>query len=178
MKITQMILLAVIFCSFSAFVILENISWDISNEEYSIKFETKGAKGILKGLQGNIEFDTENLPQSNFNIKVEVATLDMGSKGKTKHAKGKNFLEADKYPYISYQSSEVTKTNDGFTTKGELTIRNISKPVEIPFSFAEMDGKGKFEGKFTVVLEDFDLKMMGVGKELAIELLVPVQKGE
>jgi polyisoprenoid-binding protein YceI len=49
-------------------------------------------------------------------------------------------LMLEKYPFITYKSSQILKTQSGYMVRGTLTIRNISKPVTIPFKF---NPKGK-----------------------------------
>jgi polyisoprenoid-binding protein YceI len=61
---------------------------------------------------------------------------------------------------------------------GELKIKDVSKPVEIPFTFAPNGNSGVFKGEFSFKRLDFNLGKPGgsVGEEITIHLEVPVKK--
>jgi len=165
-----------LFLFTTAFTILDASSWDVKNKAYTIKFSTSGATGTIEGLDGEIAFDKDKLPESNFKVSVAVKTLDTGSKMKNKHAKASSFLDVENHPTIVFESSSVEANDKGFVAAGNLTIKGISKEVEIPFEFEQEADNATFKGAFQINLPDFDLKKMGVGKTLDIEMQIPVSK--
>ena len=145
-------------------------------KDYAINFSTKMASGSIGGLKGSINFDKDNPSASKFDVTVDLSTLDMGMKLKTKHAKAESFFYAEKYPNIHFKSEEITKSGNEFITKGVLTIKGISKSVTIPFTFTPQGSEATFKGKFEINRLDFDLKRKGVGEIVVIELNIPVNK--
>jgi polyisoprenoid-binding protein YceI len=61
---------------------------------------------------------------------------------------------------------------------GELTIKGVTKPAEIPFTFTSDGNSGVFKGHFTIKREDFNVGKPGgsVGSLVTINLVVPVKK--
>jgi polyisoprenoid-binding protein YceI len=143
-------------------------------KDYAINFSTKMASGSISGLKGTINFDKDNPTASKFDVTVDLSTLDMGLGLKTKHAKAESFFHAEKYPNIHFKSEEVTKSGNEFITKGILTIKGISKPVTIPFTFTSQGDEATFKGDFKINRLDYDLKRKGVGEIVDIELNIPV----
>ena len=161
----------------SAFTFEAATQWQVKQDAYTIKFDTRGASGVIKGLKGTIMFDAANLPASSFAVSVDVNTLDTGNSLKNRHAKDDGFFDVAHYPLIQYTSSKVDKTATGFTSTGQLKIKGVSKPVVIPFTFEKTGGEaGTFKGHFNINREDFNLNKWGVGEVVELELVIPVKK--
>ncbi len=176
MKATKFFVLAAMLLAGSAFTAINATSWQVKEDSYSVKFDTKGASGIMKGFKGTINFDANNLPQSNFDVSVDVNTINTGNGMKNRHAKGEDFFNAEKYPYIQFTSSKMEKTATGFIATGKLKIKETVKDVSIPFTFAGAGNEGTFKGNFEINRTDFKLERRGVGETVAIELVIPVKK--
>lgn len=144
--------------------------------DYTIKFSTQRASGTISGLKGAIDFDEGNPASSRFDMTVDLSTLDMGLSLKTKHAKQENFFHADKYPVIRFRSTEITRQGSQYLTRGDLTIKGITKPVSIPFIFTRKGSEGQFSGTFEVNRKDFNLERKGVGEVVKVELSIPVKQ--
>src|SRR5690606_41757519 len=46
-----------------------------------------------------------------------------------------NFFAVETYATICFKSVSVSKTNNGYSTTGELSIHGVTKTVTIPFTF-------------------------------------------
>ncbi|PYX93986.1 MAG: hypothetical protein DMG67_02710, partial [Acidobacteria bacterium] len=53
------------------------------------------------------------------------------------------FLDTAKYPTITFESKQVKKTANGVVAVGTLTIKDVSKEIELPFT---INGKIKAFG--------------------------------
>jgi polyisoprenoid-binding protein YceI len=160
----------------SAFTVLVVSDWQIKDKEYAVKFDTRWASGTMQGLKGTINFDEKNLAQSGFDVSVDVKTINSGSALKDKHAKAEGFFNVEKYPIIRFQSAKIEKTNGGYQVNGALTIKETTKNISIPFAFDNKGNEGNFKGNFSINRSDYNLKKMGVGETIKIELVVPVKK--
>ncbi|MCY1370476.1 Protein YceI [compost metagenome] len=107
---------------------------------------------------------------------VDLSTLDMGLGLKTRHAKQENFFHAEKYPLIRFRSAEIIRQGAQYLTKGDLTIKGITRPVSIPFTFSKNGDEAQFAGSFELHRKDFNLERKGVGEIVKIELTIPVKK--
>jgi len=156
------------------------VNWTIS-DTYRIYFEGSGAEGTFRGLEGTIRFSPDELANSHMDVRVSVATIDTGNKTKDQHARGDNWLYAEKYPYIRFVSESFRQTSSAYTVDGKLTLRGITKRISIPFTFGS-EGSGKvFVGQFKVNRQDYGIEgpwLVGaaVGDEFVVKLRVPVTK--
>ena len=154
-------------------------NWKI-NDTYQVKFSGSSAEGTFKGLKGSVVFDSSDLSTAFMNVSVDVSTISTGNKTKDKHARGKSWFHAEKYPKITFKSTQFNQASRGYEVIGKLTLHGITKEVKIPFTF-EADGKkALFVGQFTVNRQDYGIKgpFFGftVGNEFQIDLRVPVNQ--
>jgi polyisoprenoid-binding protein YceI len=130
----------------------------------SVKFYIKNAgvtvDGSLSGLRASVNFDPNNLAASNITASVAVSTIKTGIEKRDEHLKTNDYFGASKYPRITMKSVSFTKKDaTHFNGKFNLTIRNKTKQVNVPFTFTESGGKGKFVGSFNIDRLDY-----GVGE--------------
>ena len=71
-----------------------------------------------------------------------------GMKGEIRddHLRNADFFHVEEYPVISFESSAVVLTSNGYLTRGILSMHGISKEVEIPFTYEA----GLFSGSLDV----------------------------
>ncbi len=100
----------------------------------------------------------------------------MGIGLKTKHAREEDFFDAEKYPTIRFVSTKITRNQGSYLAEGELTIKDTTLPVQIPFTFLAEEGKGTFQGSFTLNRKDYKLEKKGVGEEVKVNIVLPVNK--
>jgi polyisoprenoid-binding protein YceI len=133
-----------------------------SKVNFVIKNFAINTNGQLSGLKGQIIFDRNDLAKSSFDISVDVATINTDNARRDKHLKAEDFFDVARYPVIRIVGRAVTVAGNSYVLKGNLTIKNITKAVEIPFT-ATAQGRGVvFEGAFRINRLDYS-----VGKESA-----------
>lgn len=157
---------------------LAQTKWTIS-DAYQISFSGKGADGTFSGLSGVIMFDPQNLSASSFDVKIDPSTIATGNSTKNKHARGDSWFDVEKYPVVSFQSSDISVAQDGYTAKGILTLHGVSLQSEINFTFEKpSDNKGIFKGSLVVNREKFGIEgpfiSFMVGDDFEVNLTVPV----
>lgn len=171
-------LLAVVLLISSAFVSATSATdWKIK-DDHSIKFISEDPSGIFKTFKGSIKFDESDLPGSKFDLTIDVNSISTGNGMQNKKAMTAEWFDEAKHPTITYVSSKVEKSGDGYAITGTLKIKGASKAYKIPFDFKKTGESGKFTGKFNVKRSDFKIGKPGgaVPDIMKIEFSVPVDK--
>lgn len=169
--------LSILVIAASAFTFINSAPWNIG-EDFAIEFESKNPNGSFKELEGSIVFDPFDLEHSSFDVKVPVESIATGNGLKNKHARGKNWFEADKYPYITFSSKYFEPAENGtFKVQGTLEMHGVSKEITIPFTFAD----NVFQGELEVNRIDFGIgSTKGMSKKvpevMQVKLRVPVSQ--
>jgi polyisoprenoid-binding protein YceI len=174
---------AVIGVVLSAGMALYATGWNVDTANAKVGFSVKGpfgtVNGTFNGLQASIHFDPANLGGSTVEASIDANSVSSGVGLRNHHLKSEEqYLNTDKYPRIAYKSEKIEKTGSGYKAIGQLTIKNVTKPVEIPFTFTSTGGGGVFKGEFTFKREDFSIGKPGgsIGDVITIHLDVPVKK--
>jgi polyisoprenoid-binding protein YceI len=96
---------------------------------------------------------------------VDVATIDTGDANRDGHLKGPEFFDAEQQPKISFHSTATEVSGGGaITLQGEITIKGITKPIELTGEIAENGedpwGNERVGLELTSAIDrrDFDLK--------------------
>jgi polyisoprenoid-binding protein YceI len=156
--------------------------WNADASAAQVKFSIGGpfgtVHGNLSGLKSTIVFDGDDLAASSIRASVDAKSISTGIGLRNRDLQKEKFLNSDKYPSMSFQSEKIQKSGTGYKAIGNLTIKGVTKHVEIPFSFSEKGNGGVFKGSFTIQRQDYGVGNSGgsVGSTVTIDLEVPVTK--
>lgn len=173
MKTIKYPAIAAVIISLLAFTIIM-ANWKVKEDEAVVKFSSGKIKGSFKGLKADIVFDKEHPEQAKFSASIDATSIATGFFLKNSHAK--NALGVDKYPTIKFVSTSVNKSEDAYLAKGNLTMKGISKPATIHFTFDEKGNEGVFKGDFKVIPKDYGIDRSGTPPQVMVNLTVPVTK--
>jgi polyisoprenoid-binding protein YceI len=148
--------------------------WKVKEDAYEVNLRCSSFNGNLKGLKASLFFDEANLASSKFVATVDATTGNTGNGLRNKHMA--QALEADKYPTIKYESSSITKKENGYETTGKLSIKDVTKVIKFPFTFEKTSTGGIFKGNFNVVTKEYNISKAGSPTDVDIELIIPVIK--
>ena len=141
--------------------------------------------GRFLDVSGTILFDEKSPEKSSVTAVIKSATVTTDNAQRDKHLNTPDFFDTATYPEIKFQSTSVRNTGGKYIAAGNLTIRDVTKQVEIPFTLAQ--GKGpKGEARIgvegTLVINRYDYHVnydptgLGVGKDVTIDLSVEAVK--
>jgi polyisoprenoid-binding protein YceI len=122
---------------------------------------------------------------SSVTASITAASIETGQVDRDNHLRSGDFFEAEKYPTLEFRSTGI-KSHAGaeFVLDGELTIKGVTKPVELVVEFegAAVNGYGKaifaFSAHTEIDREDWGLTWnmalesggVMVGKKVKIEI--------
>ncbi|HJX85176.1 MAG TPA: YceI family protein [Candidatus Angelobacter sp.] len=89
--------------------------------------------GRFTDFAGKIVYDEKDPSQSSVSVTIKTASITTDVEARDKHLKSPDFFDAANFPEITFQSKSVEKTGNGFVAHGTLTIRGVSKDVDLPF---------------------------------------------
>lgn len=104
----------------------------------SISFSVKHmvittVKGFFTDFEGEIIYDEYDLKKWFVKGKINVDSINTNNAERDRHLKSPDFFDSQKYPYIKFESKKFRKEGDGYVCTGILTMKGISKEIEIPF---------------------------------------------
>ena len=120
-------------------------------------------RGSFREFSGTAHIDTSDPANSRVELAIETASIDTGQPDRDNHLRSGDFFDAEKYPQISFTSTDVSRDGDTWTVTGDLTIKDVTRPVTIQFdqTGSARDPFGNvrvgFEGETTVNRKDWGL---------------------
>lgn len=94
-------------------------------------------RGAFADVEGSFTVP-ENPLEASAQATMKSASLSTGSADRDAHVKSGDFLDVEKWPEVSYRSTGISGVSgDRFTVHGELTIRDVTRPVALE---VEVDG--------------------------------------
>ncbi|MCO5240570.1 MAG: YceI family protein [Chitinophagaceae bacterium] len=136
--------------------------------------------GSMKGLEGEMVFFSDSLSISHFDVAVDVKTINTGINQRDNHLRSADYLDADKYPYIRFVSSRITRsTSEEFLyVFGKLTIKDVTREISFPFKMTPQQDNLLFEGKFTLDRRDYHVggNSLTMSDQVTVELKVMAKR--
>ena len=129
-------------------------------------------KGKFKEYSGQFVFEKNQL--KNVVATVTVVSIDTKDKSRDKTLVSKAYLDAKKYPNIQFKSISINKN----VLEGILTIKNVSKKIQIPFNMSFSNDKKEIELKLKTKIKRKDFKLhFGsmnalIGNTISIDLIL------
>ena len=97
-------------------------------------------RGTFRELTGELIFDESNPEGSQLSVQIEASSLDTGHSFRDHATRGPLFLDSQKFRYITFKSTQITKTGDQTgTVTGDLTMLGVTKPVTLNVKFNKKD---------------------------------------
>lgn len=130
------------------------------------------------GVTGTIHLDPQDITKSSVTADIKTDTIDTDNASRDKDLHSSNFFEVDKYPEIKFQSTSVQRHGEDYVAIGNLTIKDVTRQVELPFTLTQADVRGKkklgIETSITInrldYHVDYDPSGTTVSKEVKIEI--------
>ncbi|HEY8586897.1 MAG TPA: YceI family protein [Rhodanobacter sp.] len=80
--------------------------------------------------EGTVVFDEQQPANSSVEVVLPLAMLDTHVPALNEHVKKPDFLDAGKYPVVTFKSSAVQPLGDNkFKVTGDLTVHGVTRPV-------------------------------------------------
>ncbi|RKR83113.1 polyisoprenoid-binding protein YceI [Mucilaginibacter gracilis] len=128
--------------------------------------------GSFKTFEGSVETEGDTFEGATVEFSLDVASIDTNQEQRDGHLKSAEFFDAETYPKITFKSTSLTTD----TLTGDLTIKDITKPVtlDVDFGGTATDFYGNLKAGFEVSgkinRKEFGLVWDGVTEAGAIVL--------
>jgi polyisoprenoid-binding protein YceI len=110
-------------------------TWNIDPTHSAVEFKVKhmmisNVKGHFTKLKGTLSLDETDLSRSQITASIEAASIETREAQRDAHLKSADFFDVEKFPSLSFKSTEVKVRGDGeLSVEGNLTIRGVTRHV-------------------------------------------------
>ena len=119
-------------------------TWKIDPTHSTIEFSAKHmmfttVKGRFADFEGSVSGNQASPAGASVNVTINAASIDTRTEQRDGHLRSGDFLDVEKFPTITFKSTKITGSKEHFTLTGDLTIRDVTKPVSLDVTY---EGQG------------------------------------
>ncbi len=86
--------------------------------------------GTFDKYTGSVAVDDADTTKSKVHLDIDAASINTGNSKRDEHLRSPDFFDTAKYPKLTFESTKIEKRGaDGLIVTGNLTIKNVTKPV-------------------------------------------------
>ena len=135
MKTKNILAAAVAVTVFAAPVLgaeIHTIDRTHSDVSFQVRHLLSSVRGEFNDFSGTILFDKGNVTNSSVEFTVQAESIDTDNPDRDKHLRSQDFFWVEEYPTLAFTSTAVEAVDeDTFKVTGNLTIRGVTRPVEL-----------------------------------------------
>ena len=143
-------------------------TWTIDPTHTRLGFTARHAmvtkvRGQFDEFSGTLTIDAANPSASTAEVAVQLASVNTGTADRDAHLRGADCFDVENNKEMTFSSTAVKQDGDEFVMLGDLTIKGVSRPVELeleptgvatdPFG----NVRAGFEGETEISRKEFGL---------------------
>jgi polyisoprenoid-binding protein YceI len=142
--------------------------WAIDPTHSEVSFKVKHlvistVTGYFRKFEGAAETSSDDFNGAKVSFSADIDSIDTNQSDRDGHLKSDDFFNAEQFPKLSFSG-----TLEGNTLTGDLTIRDVTKTVELDVDFGGVaedpygNTKAGFEIEGKISRKEFNLKWNAV----------------
>jgi polyisoprenoid-binding protein YceI len=116
-------------------------------------------KGVFHKFTAAVDFSPGDLASSHIDVQIDMNSVDSMDSDRDKTIRGADIFDVARNPTAHYVTKSITKSAAGYSATGALTLRDVTKDVQIDFQFVPAGAGAKLDGSAKLKRLDF-----GVGQ--------------
>ena len=140
-------------------------TWTIDPAHTTVSFVVRHLMSRVRGAFSEVSGQIVTRPDlsgSTTAATIAVSSVRTGNEMRDNHLRSADFFEAERYPVISFASTGLRPADGSWLMSGELTIRDVTRPVDLEVEFLGTDPTGLqgearigFSARGTISRRDF-----------------------
>lgn len=137
---------------------MSTTKWALDPTHSEVTFKIKhmmisNVTGNFTNFDVNAETEADDFSKSKISFTADVNSINTNNEQRDGHLKSPDFFDTEKYPQLKFESSRLEKKSDEeYALHGNLTIRDVTKPVNLKVDFGGIakDPYGNVKAGFTL----------------------------
>jgi polyisoprenoid-binding protein YceI len=114
-------------------------TWNVDPSHSHVGFAVDYMIGTFRGSFSPVEATLEVADDGTASLagSTRVANIKVQDENLAAHLQSPEFFDAERTPEITFRSTDISRTGETVTVRGELSLRGVSLPVELSGSATE-----------------------------------------
>jgi polyisoprenoid-binding protein YceI len=91
-------------------------------------------RGRFTGVDGTVTI-ADPIDESSVDVTIAMATVESGDSTRDDHLRSADFFDVASHPTATFRSTAITIAEGAGRLSGELTIKDVTRPVELDVSY-------------------------------------------
>jgi polyisoprenoid-binding protein YceI len=139
---------------------------------FTVRHLMTKVRGTFKDYAGEIVVK-DTLEESTANVTVELSSVDTRSEQRDGHLRSGDFFDVEKSPKMTFASTALVPNGDDYSLVGELTIKDVSKSIELAVEFLGVE-----QNAYGQTIIGFEATASISRKDWGIDFNVPLEGGK
>jgi len=138
--------------------------FDVERSQLTFKAYSllQNADGRFHRFDGQVSVDPRNLAATRLTLTVDPASIDTKNKKRDDHLRSPDFFDVNRHPVVTFDSAGVMPADGRITVRGRLTIRGITREIEVPVDVDIGDDALVARGEFQVNRLDYNISYQSI----------------
>jgi polyisoprenoid-binding protein YceI len=111
-------------------------TWTLDPAHSQIEFAVKHmmvttVRGQFRKFSVDVDFDEAHPERSSVAAHIDASSIDTGMEARDAHLRSGDFFDAETFPELTFRSTSIEASGDGYTIEGDLTIKGVTRPVTL-----------------------------------------------
>lgn len=111
-------------------------TWTLDPAHSQIEFAVKHmmvttVRGQFRKFEVEIDFDEEHPERSSVVAHIDASSIDTGMEARDAHLRSADFFDTESYPQLTFRSTSIAASRDGYRIDGDLTMHGVTRPVSL-----------------------------------------------
>jgi polyisoprenoid-binding protein YceI len=124
---------------------------------FSGTFQGEEFSGSFGRFDAKISYDASKLDSPSFDVDIDLSSAVTGDQDRDSALPGSDFFNIAKFPSAHFVADRFYKSGDAVIASGTLTLKGVSKPVDLTVKFAPKGAGATLDVSTRVKRLDFDV---------------------
>ena len=111
-------------------------TWNLDADHSEVGFSVRhmmisDVRGSFHNVVSTVQWNDKDVTKSTIDVTITVASLDTRVQKRDDHLRSPDFLDATKFPTITFKSTQLKKKKGGLQITGDLTIHDVTKSITL-----------------------------------------------
>jgi polyisoprenoid-binding protein YceI len=112
------------------------MAWNIDKSHSEVGFAVRHmmistVRGKFTRYDADIQVDPANMEAAKVTARIEAASIDTNEEKRDGHLRSPDFLDAEKYPTLTFTSTEIKRSGDDLEVIGNLKVKDQEHAVTL-----------------------------------------------
>ena len=110
-----------------------------SEVAFSVRHLMSKVRGRFTDFSGTITTPGDDPSTATVTVEIVSASISTNNEQRDGHLRSTDFFDADRGQKLTFSSTGITASDDGYTIAGDLTINGVTRPVDLAAEFLGVD---------------------------------------